>query len=203
MEAELVRRVVGGGDVPDVGGVDELPGREGFGSNEAVGLNPDFLRCFGGQRGVDAEIGGQLHPGPVHHGIAGGLLQTGGVPPKLLRPGGVAGDVILLHAAGPHQPPLVVVTAEHQFPDAQKGPVLVNGPGGQVAVEVDNRQLTAGLVKPLSRRTEQQKVIGSHEIHPLADVLVSARKSFPCWGYISYCKLIVSYLSAKKIVYFA
>ena len=75
---------------------------------------------------------------PMIQGVPDGQGQCLGPLLELLPIGCVAGDIFLVHAEGAHEPPLVVVAPQPDLGDVLELPVLVDLPGDQMAVVVDD-----------------------------------------------------------------
>ena len=163
---QVVGRVVGGAQGPDVAGGDQGAGRVLRALEDSVGLVPDGGGALAVQQLLYAEKAQQLQVGPVVDGVAHQGRHHGGEALEFLLEGGLAGDVLLGHAAGAHHPPLIVVAGQPGLANVGELLVLVNLLGIQVAVVVkDGHVLGILMVQPAGRLAVEQKVVSNEGFH--------------------------------------
>ena len=163
---QVVGGIVGGAQGLHAALGDQGPGRTGAALELLIGLLPDGVRASGVQQLVHAEKAQQLQVGPVVDGISDELGHNSGKAVKLLPEGGGAGDVLLGHAAGPHDPPLVVVAGQPRFADVGELLVLIDLLGIEVAVVVEDGHVRGVLVIQTARGlTGEQEVVGEEGFH--------------------------------------
>ena len=163
---QVVGGVVGGAQGPDLAGGNQGAGRALGALQDAVGLVPNGGGAGGVQQLLNAEKAQQLQVGPVVDGVAHQGGHNGGEALEFLLEGGLAGDVLLGHAAGAHHPPLVVVAGQPGLANVGELLVLVNLLGIQVAVVVeDGHALGILMIEPAGRLAVEQKVIGDECFH--------------------------------------
>ena len=190
---QRIRRIVGGADDLDVRALNQAPGGELGPGQLLVAQLPDGLGGLAVQRALIAEIVAQLQVAPVIQGVADRQRQGLGPGLELLAVGGVAGDLALVDAEAPHEPPLVVVAAQPDLRDVLKAPVLINLLRAQVAVVVDDGAICRGLVvQPLRRAALQQKIPIHKRLHrnpPFFSLSIpkKSRKN-NCFGCCIVCK---------------
>ena len=154
-----VRRIIRCADRVHVAHPDQSPGSISFALQLHIGNFPYFLRRLLVQDAFISEEPPQFQVAPVVQGIPDGLPKYFRVFFEFLPVAGVAGDVFLRHAGAAHQTPLVVVPAQPNLGNVFIPDVLINLPGAQVAVIVDNRLLLRRLVIKNLRRLGVQKKI--------------------------------------------
>ena len=143
---QVVDGVIGGADEGHVALLDEAAdGQLGVMLELVVAQVPDFLSGVAVQHAVVAEEGVQLQVGPVVHRVADGHGQSLSELLEALAVRLVAGDVLLRHAVGAHDAPLVVVAevaavrvaaAQPDLSDVVEAAVLVDLTGRNVAVVI-------------------------------------------------------------------
>ena len=157
---EAVDGVIGGADEGHIALLDEAAdGQLGVVLELVVAQVPDFLSGVAVQHAVVAEEGVQLQVGPVVHRVADGHGQSLSELLEALAVRLVAGDVLLRHAVGAHDAPLVVVAevaavrvaaAQPDLSDVVEAAVLVDLTGRNVAVVIaDGHILSVSVVQVL------------------------------------------------------
>ena len=157
---EAVDGVIGGADEGHVALFDEAAdGQLGVVLELVVAQVPDFLSGIAVQHAVVAEEGVQLQIGPVVHRVADGHGQSLSELLEALAVRLVAGDVLLGHAVGAHDAPLVVVAevaavrvaaAQPDLSNVVEAAVLVDLTGRNVAVVIaDGHILSVSVVQVL------------------------------------------------------
>ena len=127
---------------------------------------PCGLGALAVQQLLYAEKAQQLQVGPVVDGVAHQGRHHGGEALEFLLEGGLAGDVLLGHAAGAHHPPFVVVAGQPGLTNVRKLLVFVNLLGIQVAVVVkDGHVLGIFMIEPAGRLAVEQKVVSNEGFH--------------------------------------
>ena len=86
----------------------------------------------------DAENAAQFQVRPVIQRVANGIWQHAGVSEEFVVIARVPADEFFVDAKGAHQPPLVVIAAEHQMADVAEWDVFRDFLGAQVAVVIDD-----------------------------------------------------------------
>ena len=149
---EVVRRVVRRAHELDVGPLDQGAGAHVLALQLFPAQVPDLLGGVRAEDAVKAEVALELQMAPVVQGIADGAREDLRVLLKLLAVGGVAGDVLLLHAARAQQAPLVMVAAQPDLRDVGEAAVLVDLLRAQVAVVVQDGHVRGVVVVENARR---------------------------------------------------
>ena len=163
MPAQIVHGIVGGADELDAGLADDAPDGHIRLGQDGVALLVDFHGVVTVQGLGDAEVALQLQVGPVVQGVANQVGHGLGPLLKFFGGGGVAGDVVLGHAAGAHGPPLVVVAAQPDLRNGVVALVLVDFLGVDVAVIVDDGHGLGMLMIELSGRFRFQQKVRIHK----------------------------------------
>jgi len=164
--AEVVGRVVGGGDESDVEFLEDAACGE-LGSGEAlVGAIPDLGSSVFVEEAIDAEVTFEFEVGPVEERVAEGMGH-GACPGEEFFVGRrVAGAVAFVHAVGAHGAPFVVVAFEPDFEEVLEAPVFGQVARRQVAVEIeDGFRLGVLVVEPARGARGQQKVLVNEALH--------------------------------------
>ena len=157
---QIVDGVVGGADESNIGLLDQAADSHAVVVLQLVVAQvPHFLSGVAVQHAVVAEEGVQLQIGPVVHRVADGHGQSLSELLETLAVGLVAGDVLLRHAVGAHDAPLVVVAevaavrvaaAQPDLSDVVEAAVLVDLTGRNVAVVIaDGHILSVSVVQVL------------------------------------------------------
>ena len=123
---QVVRRVVGGAQHFDLALFNQCAGAKIPGSDGRIGAVVDVICRGGRQRGINAKIHLQFHMRPVIQRVADGVLQGVGKFLKLLSGAGVAGAVPLVHTAGAHGPPLIMIAGQPQGGNIRRLGVLID-----------------------------------------------------------------------------
>ena len=170
MPLQAVDGVVGGADERHVGLLDQAAdGQLGVVLQLLVAQVPHFFSGVAVQHAVVAEVGVQLQVGPVVHGVADGHGQGLGELLEALAVGLGAGDVLLGHAVGAHDAPLVVVAedgavgvaaAQPDLGDIFKLAVFVDLAGRDMAVVVaDGHARCVCMIQMLGGRCLKHEVL--------------------------------------------
>ncbi len=120
----------------------------------------------------------QLQVRPVVEGVAHGVGQCLRPFQEFLVGRHLARDEGLVHAVGPHRPPLVVVAAQPDLGQVGELVVLGDEPRVQVAVIIDNRLLLGVFMIERAGRLALQK-----------EVIIQKKRDFPCHIPIFFAKI--------------
>ena len=136
-----VQGIVGGGKAYHVGTAQDLPDGQA-GAQRFIARLPDVRGRVLVQGRMAVKVALQLQVGPMVHRVAGNLGQAAGKGQELLIVLPIPGDEPLRLAAGPHEPPFVMVAVkvapQPKLGEVLVNPVLVDLLGGHMAMIVDD-----------------------------------------------------------------
>ena len=182
---QAVDGVVGRADHRDVALLDQAAhGHLGVVFQLFVAQVPDLFGRVAVEHAVIAEVFLQLQVAPGIHRVANGHFQRLGKLLEALAVGLVAGDVLLRHAVGTHDAPLIVVAeiivgpvgqhlmaAQPNLGDVLKAAVLIDLLRRNVAVIVDDGQVRRVVMVQMTRGGGIQKEILVHKCFHIANLL--------------------------------
>ena len=166
MVFQRIDRVVRRADQHDLHLPHDAAARHVVAGQQCVALLPDSLRRLGIEQPVaDTKRPFEFQVGPVIQRIAERFGHNLGPLLELLPVAGVAGAIAFRHAGRAHRPPFVMIAVEPDLRQVGEAVVLGNLPRRQVAVVVDDRQITGELVIKLDRAVVlQKKVFGDEDV---------------------------------------
>ena len=142
--------IIGGADQCHIALADQIAHAHGGLLQFGIAQIPDLVGGSLAQHAGVSEVSLQLQMAPVKQRVADGLAQTLGPFAELFVVGGIAGDIFLLHAAGTHKAPFVVVAAQPHLRDIVELSILGNLSGIDVAVVVQHGSTLCVVVEQLS-----------------------------------------------------
>ena len=149
MPLQGINGIICGADQGYIALADQIADAHGRLLQFGVAQVPYFVGGLFVQYARVAEVPLQLQMAPVEQGIADGLAQTLCPLAEFLVVGGVTGDIFLLHAAGTHKAPFVVVAAQPHLGDIVELSVFCNLSGIDVTVVVQHGSTLCIVVKQL------------------------------------------------------
>ena len=156
--------IVGGAKKVNVGVYDQVLCAHRGRSKLLSGNIPDRVTVLLAENQVTVKVTLKLKMAPVIKRIADQLGHNGAVRLELIIVRTVAGDVLLIYAAGAHCSPLIVVAVQPNLGNVGITLILCDLLGGKVTVIIDNGQLFRIIVEKDLRSLSGKKEIFIHKL---------------------------------------